>query len=244
MLVTNGSVTQETLPAKALGEMSAGDATDKINNTDNPDNGDVSVTTDSLLIANSDSDVGDKIHWFITASAGHSKVIDALLIPSNGDVEHINIDNKGSSYTIGGGFHYQRFSFILSYTHLGEDGAEISGATLNRDSFEQSLLDTAPKLVDGVSVETEYTLCSNDRVTAAVGVGLLVWSLEDKSQLQSGTIRDEEQGVDAFYQVNLAYRLNEQIHVTLKVARYQLALNNVSVGLQYHFFLTCLFPMV
>jgi hypothetical protein len=89
-----------------------------------------------------------------------------------------------------------------------------------------------------VSVETQYTLWSNDRVTAAVGVGLLAWSLDDNSQLQSGTIRDEEQGVDVFYQANLAYELNERMHVTLKVARYQLALNkvnNVSVGLQYHF---------
>ena len=71
-----------------------------------------------------------------------------------------------------------------------------------------------------------------------MGVGLLAWSLEDNSQLQSGTIRDDEQGVDVFYQANLAYELNERMQVTLKVTRYQLALNkvnNVSVGLQYHF---------
>jgi hypothetical protein len=49
--VTAGPVTQETLTAKALGVMSTGDATDKINNTDNPDNSDVSVTTDTLVIA-------------------------------------------------------------------------------------------------------------------------------------------------------------------------------------------------
>jgi hypothetical protein len=247
ILVTDGSVTQKTLTANALGVMSTGDApdntdkTDAKDNTSNPDNSgnsDSSVTTDTPLIANSASDVGDEIHWFITASAGHSKVIDTLLIPSNSDIEDISIDNQGSSYTIGGGIHYQRFSFILSYTNLGEAGAEISGTTLNRDSFEQSLLDTAPKLVDGVSVETQYTLWSNDRVTAAVGVGLLAWSLDDSSQLQNGTIRDEEQGVDVFYQANLAYGLNARMHVTLKVTRYQLALNkvnNVSVGLQYHF---------
>ena len=69
-------------------------------------------------------------------------MIDTLLIPSNRDIDHINIDNKGSSYTIAGGIHYKDFSFILSYADLGDAGAEISGATLNRDSFEQGLLDT------------------------------------------------------------------------------------------------------
>jgi hypothetical protein len=190
------------------------------------------------LIDDSDSELGTQIHWFITVSAGQSKVIDALPIPINRGFEHINIDNKGSSYMIGGGIHYKGFSFILNYAHLGEAGAEISGATLNRDNFEQSLLDTGPKLVDGLSVETQYALWSNDRVTASVGVGLLAWSLDHSSQLQSGTIRGNEQGVDVFYQANLAYQLNERMHVTLKVARYQLALNkvnNVSVGLQYHF---------
>ncbi|WP_034900421.1 Ig-like domain-containing protein [Paraglaciecola psychrophila] len=225
-------VTEVTVTVNAPGVMSTGDTPDATDNSDR------SVTTDTPLIANSASDVGDEIHWFITVNAGHSKVIDTLLIPSNNKIEDISIDNQGSSYTIGGGFHYQRFSFIISYTNLGEAGAEISGTTLNRDSFEQSLLNTAPKLVDGVSVETQYTLWSNDRVTAAVGVGLLAWSLDDSSQLQSGTIRGEEQGVDVFYQANLAYELNERMHVTLKVARYQLALNkvnNVTVGLQYHF---------
>ena len=152
--------------------------------------------------------------------------------------DNISIDNKGSSYTIGGGIYYQRFSFILSYINLGEAGAEISGTTLNRDSFEQSLLDTGPKLVDGFSVETQHALWSNDRVTASVGVGLLAWSLNYSSQLQSGTIRDEERGVGVFYQASLAYELGKQIQLTLKAARYQLSLNNVnnlSVGLQYSF---------
>ena len=60
--MTAGPVTQETLTAKVLGVMSTGDATDKINNTDNPDNSDVSVTTDTLVIASGDSDLGDETH--------------------------------------------------------------------------------------------------------------------------------------------------------------------------------------
>jgi hypothetical protein len=226
MFVDAGAVTKEALIAKAMVVSRTRDTTEGKD------------TSDTLVIADSQSGAGDDIHWFITASAGQSKVLDTIVIPSNSGIEDIDIDSKGTSYSLGAGIHYLSFSFILSYTNLGEAGTKISAASLNRVSFEQGILDTAPKLVDGLSVEAQYTLWSNDVFTAAVGVGLLAWQLDYSRQLQGGPVRVSEQGVNVLYQASLAYQLGAHMQVTLKLANYQLALNkvnNVFFGVRYNF---------
>jgi hypothetical protein len=87
-------------------------------------------------------------------------------------------------------------------------------------------------------VETQYALWSNDRVTAAVGLayspGRWITAVNYKMALSGVTSK----AWMCFIRLNLAYQLNERMHVILKVARYQLAfnkVNNVPVGLQYHF---------
>ena len=189
------------------------------------------------MITDSSSLAGADIHWFITGSVGQSKVLNTLMVPNN-DIEDISIDNKGPSYSVGGGINYKDMSVTVNYTNLGEAGAEISGDTLNRDSFEQILHDSAPKLVDGISVEAQQVVWSNDTITAAVGLGLLVWKLDYSSQLEGGAIRANKQGVDVFYQASLAYQLAGQLNLRLKVTRYRLVfneVNKVSLGLQYSF---------
>ena len=199
---------------------------------------DVTDTKGTSLIVNSNNLTDNKVSWFITGSVGQSKVVDTLFIPNISDVEDISIDNNGNSYTLGGGINYERFSFMLSYANLGEASAKFSGATLNRDSLEQALLDMAPKLVDGLSIETQFALWSNDSFTAAFGLGLLAWKQDYSSQLQGGTIEVDEHGVDVFYQTNLAYQLSGRMQFILKAERYQLSLNdvnNVSIGIKYNF---------
>jgi hypothetical protein len=219
------SVPEETVAATAIGFTETDDIID-------------THSSNTPVISHSSSDVSADIHWFITGSVGQSKVVEPLLLPANSAVEDISIDRKGTSYIIGGGISYKDLSVTLSYTNLGKAGAEITGDTLNRASFEQSLLATVPNLVDGLSVETQYAFWSNERLTAAVGLGLLAWKLDYSSQLQGSVIRANEQGVDVFYQANLSYQLSDEMCVSLKAARYQLSLNevnNLSLGLRYSF---------
>ncbi|MFT7009382.1 MAG: hypothetical protein ACJAXJ_003930, partial [Colwellia sp.] len=96
----------------------------------------------------------------------------------------------------------------------------------------------APKLVDGISLQGQYTLWQNDALSTSIGVGLFAWELDYTSKLNDSVIKVNEDDVDIFYNLQIAYAITEQVEVSVKASRYSLSvndINNVALGLTYHF---------
>ncbi len=53
---------------------------------------------------------------------------------------------------------YADFDFILSYEQLGEASASYKGEVTDSELFHQALVNSGPKLVDGISIQARYTL--------------------------------------------------------------------------------------
>lgn len=139
---------------------------------------------------------------------------------------------------MGGGVKYDAFAFMVSYEQLGEASANFSGDTLATSSFHQTLAESAPKLVDGISLQGQYTFWQSDAMHASVGLGVLAWELDYTSKLNDSVIEMDEDDIDLFYNLALGYTLTEQIDVSLKVSRYNLSVNdvnNIALGVTYHF---------
>ncbi|MFT7009036.1 MAG: hypothetical protein ACJAXJ_003584, partial [Colwellia sp.] len=57
-------------------------------------------------------------------------------------------------------------------------------------------------------------------------------------KLNDSVIKVNEDDVDIFYNLQLAYAITEQVEVSVKASRYSLSandINNVALGLTYHF---------
>jgi hypothetical protein len=176
--------------------------------------------------------------WFLTGSVGKSHVSTALNIPSNIGAIESDVDKSDISYSLGGGVKYDTYSMTLSYEQLGEASASYTGETLDAVTFHQALANSAPKLVDGISLQGQYTLWQNDAVSASVGLGLFAWQLDYTSRVNDGAIAIEEDDIDVFYNVQISYQLTEHVEMSLKASRYNLSVNdvnNMALGLRYHF---------
>ena len=100
------------------------------------------------------------------------------------------------------------------------------------------MIDSAPKLVDGFSLETQYTLWQGELLNVSAGMGILAWKLKYRSQLTDSVIDVNESGTDFFYNLGLGYKLTDNIEANIGIRRYNLSINdvnNITVGISYHF---------
>jgi hypothetical protein len=75
-------------------------------------------------------------------------------------------------------------------------------------------------------------------LSASIGAGLFAWELDYTSKLNDSVIKVNEDDVDIFYNLQIAYAITEQVEVSVKASRYSLSvndINNVALGLTYHF---------
>jgi large repetitive protein len=192
----------------------------------------------ALVVAASMNAVAAEPQWFLTGSIGKSQVSESINTPSDIGITSRDIDKSDASYSVGGGVKYDAFAFMVSYEQLGEASANFSGDTLTTSSFHQTLAESAPKLVDGISLQGQYTFWQSDAMHASVGLGVLAWELDYTSKLNDSVIEMDEDDIDLFYNLALGYTLTEQIDVSLKVSRYNLSVNdvnNIALGVTYHF---------
>jgi len=176
--------------------------------------------------------------WFITGAVGKSTALENINSSNIKDLDAISFDNSDVSFRIGTGFNYDDFSFSLNYEQLGDTETVISGSTLNTHQFHQSVIDVAPKLVDGFSVQSQYRVWHNDAVNVAIGFGLLTWDLDYSSTLNGTTIERSDSGTDVFYTATLGYQVLTNVEVNMQATRYNLPfndVNNLSVGISYSF---------
>ncbi len=192
----------------------------------------------ALVLAASMNAAAAEPQWFLTGSIGKSQVSESINTPSDIGITSRDIDKSDTSYSVGGGVKYDAFAFMVSYEQLGEASANFSGDTLATSSFHQTLAESAPKLVDGISLQGQYTFWQSDAMHASVGLGVLAWELDYTSKLNDSVIEMDEDDIDLFYNLALGYTLTEQIDVSLKVSRYNLSVNdvnNIALGVTYHF---------
>jgi len=192
----------------------------------------------ALVVAASMNAAAAEPQWFLTGSIGKSQVSESINTPSDIGITSRDIDKSDASYSVGGGVKYDAFAFMVSYEQLGEASANFSGDTLTTSSFHQTLAESAPKLVDGISLQGQYTFWQSDVMHASVGLGVLAWELDYTSKLNDSVIEMDEDDIDLFYNLALGYTLTEQIDVSLKVSRYNLSVNdvnNIALGVTYHF---------
>jgi hypothetical protein len=175
--------------------------------------------------------------WFVTSSVGISDANSHVNIPSDIGITSSDLDKSSASYTIGGGVNYSVYSFTLSYEQLGDSSASYVGEVLDTALFHQTLVNNAPKLVEGISLQGQYTLWQDDALSASIGVGLFAWDLDYTSQLNDSVIKVSEDDIDLFYNLQIAYAITEQVQVSVKASRYSLVhdINNIALGLTYHF---------
>ncbi|MCI2285845.1 tandem-95 repeat protein [Colwellia sp. MSW7] len=174
--------------------------------------------------------------WFVTASAGQSSA--KANQPNITEVEALSWDDKDTSYSLGGGLEYGDFAFILSYENLGEASASYTGKVLDPASFHQGLAESAPKLVDGFSLQSQYNLWQKEAINISFGLGLLAWDLDYTSDRSESVIELNDSDVDVFYLLQLGYKLSEHTQLSIKATRYNLSINdvnNIAVALSYHF---------
>jgi hypothetical protein len=192
----------------------------------------------ALAVATSMSLAAAEPQWFMTGSVGKSHANSHVNIPSDIGITDSDLDKSGTSYTIGGGVNYGLYSFTVSYEQLGDSSASYTGDTLDTALFHQTLVNVAPKLVDGISLQGQYTLWQGDALSASIGAGLFAWELDYTSKLNDSVIKVNEDDVDIFYNLQIAYAITEQVEVSVKASRYSLSvndINNVALGLTYHF---------
>lgn len=176
--------------------------------------------------------------WFITGNVGQSNVKENATLPAHTDIINVSVDDKSASYSIGGGFSYEKFSFSLSYNNLGKASTEITALTLTPSEFHQAVISTSPKLVDGYALQAQYTLWEDKYFDVRFGVGVFAWNLDYSSTLQAQTIEMNDQDLDMFYTTQFGYQLTEQVNVSLQATRYNLSINdvnNVALGIKYSF---------
>ena len=192
----------------------------------------------ALVVATSMSLAAAEPQWFMTGSVGKSHANSHVNIPSDIGITESNLDRSGNSYTIGGGVNYGVYSFTLSYEKLGDSSASYTGDTLDTALFHQTLVNVAPKLVDGISLQGQYTFWQDDTLSASIGAGLFAWELDYTSKLNDSVIKVSEDDIDFIYNLQIAYAITEQVQVSLKASRYSLSINdinNLALGLTYHF---------
>ena len=192
----------------------------------------------ALVVATSMSLAAAEPQWFMTGSVGKSHANSHVNIPSDIGITESNLDKFGNSYTIGGGVNYGVYSFTLSYEKLGDSSASYTGDTLDTALFHQTLVNVAPKLVDGISLQGQYTFWQDDTLSASIGAGLFAWELDYTSKLNDSVIKVSEDDIDFIYNLQIAYAITEQVQVSLKASRYSLSINdinNLALGLTYHF---------
>jgi VCBS repeat-containing protein len=195
------------------------------------------VQAAALLVATSMSLAAAEPQWFVTSSVGISDANSHVNIPSDIGITSSDLDKSSASYTIGGGVNYSVYSFTLSYEQLGDSSASYVGEVLDTALFHQTLVNNAPKLVEGISLQGQYTLWQDDALSASIGVGLFAWDLDYTSQLNDSVIKVSEDDIDLFYNLQIAYAITEQVQVSVKASRYSLVhdINNIALGLTYHF---------
>jgi len=192
----------------------------------------------ALVVATSMNAAAAEPQWFVTGSIGKSQVSESISTPSDMGITSRDVDKSDASYSFGGGVKYDAFAFTVSYEQLGEASATFSGDTLAANAFHQALAKSAPKLVDGISFQGQYTFWQSGMIQASVGLGLLAWELDYTSKLNDSVIEMDEGDIDLFYNLALGYTLTEQVEVSLKVSRYNLSVNdvnNIALGVTYHF---------
>ena len=191
-----------------------------------------------LLVATSMSLAVAEPQWFVTSSVGTSHVSANPYTPSDIGITGSDLDKSGTSFIIGGGVRYDVYSFTASYEQLGDASASYAGDTLDTALFHQALVNSTPKLVDGISLQGQYTLWQAEGLSASVGLGILAWELDYTSQLNESVIEVREDDVDLFYNLQVAYTITEHVQVSVKASRYNLSvndINNIALGLTYHF---------
>jgi len=192
----------------------------------------------ALAIATSMNLAAAEPQWFMTGSVGKSHANSHVNIPNGIGITDSDLDRSGTSYTLGGGINYGLYSFIVSYEQLGDSSARYDGEVIDTALFHQTLVNSAPKLVDGISLQGQYTLWQGDALSASIGVGLFAWELDYTSKLNDSVIKVSDDDVDFIYNLQVAYAITEQVQLSLKASRYSLSvndINNVALGLTYHF---------
>ncbi|TYK66123.1 DUF4347 domain-containing protein [Colwellia echini] len=176
--------------------------------------------------------------WFVSGSIGQSNVSSSQTVPNNIGITDIAVDKSDTSYNIGAGINYDAYTLTLSYEQLGETSVSYTGDTLDSSAYHQALVNSSPKLVDGFSLLGQYTLWQNDDFSVLAGLGLFAWELDHTSKLGDNILDTNKDGVDVFYNLQLAYTVIENTQVFIKASRYNLSINNVnniSLGLLYRF---------
>lgn len=194
--------------------------------------------TAALAVATSMSLAAAEPQWFVTGSVGKSHVSAHPYIPSDFGITGSDLDKSGTSFIIGGGVSYDVYSFTASYEKLGDASASYTGEVLDTALFHQALVNSSPKLVNGISLQGQYTLWQAEGVSASVGLGVLAWALDYTSQLNESVIEIHENDIDLFYNLQVAYTITEHVQVSVKASSYNLSVNdvnNIALGLTYHF---------
>lgn len=194
--------------------------------------------TAALAVATSMSLAAAEPQWFITSSVGKSHVSGNSNIPSGIDISGSDVDKSGTSFSIGGGVRYDVYSFTASYDQLGDASSSYTGYTLDTALFHQTLGNSGPKLVEGISLQGQYTLWQAEGISASVGLGLLAWKLDYSSQQNESVIEVREDYIDLFYNLEVAYAITDKVQMSVKASRYNLSvndINNIALGFTYHF---------
>lgn len=174
--------------------------------------------------------------WFVTTSVGQSTA--KAEQPKISEINAITWDDSDTSYSLGAGLAYDNFNFILSYENLGEAFASYTGDVLDSTSFHQTLVQSSPKLVDGLSLQSQYTLWQKEAFNISFGLGLLAWKLDYTSHEGESNIELNDNDIDVFYSLLLGYKVSEDTHLGIKATRYNLSINdvdNIAITLTYNF---------
>jgi hypothetical protein len=192
----------------------------------------------ALTAATSMSLAAAETQWFMTGSIGQSQAKAAFTLPTATEFSNQAVDDTDTSYSLGGGLRYVDFSFILSYEQLGEAAASYTGDVLDSEQFHQDLANAAPKLAEGVSLQSEYHFWQGETLSASLGLGLIAWDVDYASVLNDSVISNNESDTNLFYTLAFAYQLTQDIQVSVNATRYKLSINdvnNLALGVRYHF---------
>lgn len=186
----------------------------------------------------------NQLGWFIGAEAGMATTslstqdINEFYSLTGINANAIDVDDKG----IGGGLFlgYQFtsvFSLQAGYISLGERSVSFNGSSTDLASYYANAEKVYPQSGEGLSIHAAMSIPLSENIKLSAKAGIFDWEgdfLTNEVAQQVG--RDKIDGRDAWYGLELNYRLKNSVQLYASASRFQLDRDDnhlYSIGVRY-----------
>jgi len=189
------------------------------------------VISDKTVLSNTDI-----LKWSIAVNTGLSRMHGNSNLTGIPAENIVDIDDTGISWGVTLGYHITpKWQITLGYLDLGEAETVLQSNTFN---YHQTVAQVTPVFGEGIMLGLNYQFWKHNKLSSEVIVGAFAWRNEIDSTYEDVTLEHDQESVDPYAGLSLAYALSQEWQIGLEMKRYFLDVNdvdNLSLALAYHF---------